>query len=241
MAIVNREFARKVFGAVPEAMGNYFKMPDGRRVQVVGIAEDGKYASLTEDPKPAMFLSVLQWPTSSGYLLVRSSSDPDQLGFAIRSRLREIDSALPVYIQTRYQSLDTFLLGPRMATIALGVLGGMGAMLSITGIFGMAAYAVGKRLRELGIRVALGAKRTEVLRAALGRAVKLQVIGSVAGLLLGVMASRVLAYVVAQASTLDPLVLTGVVVIMLIVGLVATWIPAQRALSVDPVKLLREE
>ncbi len=241
VAIVNREFARKVFGNVTEAVDNYFKMPDGQRVQVVGIAEDGKYASLTEDPKPAMFLSVLQWPISSGYLLVRSSSDPDQLGSAIRSRLRQLDSALPVYIQTRYQSLDAFLLGPRMATIALGVLGAMGAILSITGIFGMAAYAVSKRLRELGIRVALGARRTEVLMTALGRAVKLQAIGSVAGLLLGVMARRVLAYVVAQASARDPLVLTGAVAVMSIVGLVATWIPAQRALSVDPAKLLRDE
>jgi ABC-type antimicrobial peptide transport system permease subunit len=173
--------------------------------------------------------------------VVRSSGDPDKLGFAIRTRLRGLDDALPVYIQTRYKSLDAFLFGPRMATIALGVLGGMGALLSITGIFGMAAYAVSKRLRELGIRIALGAKWTEVLQAALGRPVKLLMIGSLAGLILGVLASKVLAFIVSQASALDPLVLLGAVLAMSLLGLVATWIPAQRALSINPVRLLREE
>jgi predicted permease len=241
VAVVNREFARRIFGSIPSATGSYFKMPEGRRVQVVGVAEDGKYASLTEDPKPAMFLSLLQWPSNSGYLVVRSSGAPNQVELAIRSRLRQLDAAVPVYIQTRYKSLDVFLLGPRMATLALGVLGMMGAMLSITGIFGMAAYSVSKRRRELGIRVALGAQRKEVLQAALGRALKLLTIGSAVGLLLGIFAGRVLAFVVSQATPRDPLVLGGVVLVMSILGLLATWIPAQRALSVDPVKLLREE
>jgi ABC-type antimicrobial peptide transport system permease subunit len=128
-----------------------------------------------------------------------------------------------------------------VATVSLGVLGMMGAMLSITGIFGMAAYSVSKRLRELGIRIALGAQRTEVLQAALGRAVKLLALGSAAGLLLGILASRVLAFIVYQATPRDPLVLAGVVLAMSLVGLVATWIPARRALSVDPLILLREE
>ena len=114
-------------------------------------------------------------------------------------------------------------------------------MLSITCIFGMAAYSLSKRLRELGIRVALGAQRKEVLQAALGRAVKLLAFGSAAGLVLGILASRVLAVIVYQATPRDPLVLAGVVLAMALVGLVATWIPAQRALSVDPLVLLRDE
>jgi ABC-type antimicrobial peptide transport system permease subunit len=125
--------------------------------------------------------------------------------------------------------------------VSLGVLGLMGAMLSITGIFGMAAYSVSKRLRELGIRIALGAQRKEVLQAALGRPLKSLAIGSAAGLILGLLATRVLAYIVYQATPRDPLVLAGVVLAMLLLGLVATWIPAQRALSVDPLILLREE
>jgi ABC-type antimicrobial peptide transport system permease subunit len=130
---------------------------------------------------------------------------------------------------------------PRMATLSLGVLGVMGAMLSITGIFGMAGYLISKRLRELGIRVALGAQRKEVLQAALGRAFKLLAFASAAGLLLGILASRVLAFIVYQATPRDPLVLVGVAVTMALLGLLATWIPARRALSVDPVILLREE
>jgi ABC-type antimicrobial peptide transport system permease subunit len=133
------------------------------------------------------------------------------------------------------------LFASRMATMSLGVLGIMGAMLSITGIFGMAAYSVSKRLRELGIRIALGAQRTEVLKAALARPVKLLAIGSASGVLLGILASRVLAFIVYKATPRDPLVLGGVVLAMLMLGLVATWIPAQRALSVNPLILLRDE
>jgi ABC-type antimicrobial peptide transport system permease subunit len=128
-----------------------------------------------------------------------------------------------------------------MATMALGVMGVMGALLAITGVFGMAAYSVSKRLRELGIRIALGAQRKQVLEAALGRAFRLLFVGSVAGLLLGVLASRVLAYIVYQATPRDPLVVACVVLAMLLLGLAATWIPAQRALSVNPLILLREE
>ena len=120
-------------------------------------------------------------------------------------------------------------------------MGMMGAMLSITGIFGMAAYSVNKRLRELGIRMALGAKRSEVLKTALGRAVKLLAFGSAGGLVLGILAARVLALIVYQATPRDPLVLAGVVISMAVLGLIATWIPAQRALSVDPMMLLRED
>lgn len=247
VAVINQEFARKIFGSVSNAMGAHYKIKDpankqdGERIEVVGIVEDGKYASLTEDPQPAMFFPILQSPNSSTWLVVRSSRDPQQLTAAIRNTLRELDAGLPVYIQPRYKELDTILFGPRMATIALGVLGVMGAMLSITGIFGMAAYAVSKRLRELGIRIALGARRSEVLQSALGRAFKLLAFGSVAGLLLGILASRVLAFIVYQATPRDPLVLTGVVLAMALLGLLATWIPAQRALSVDPLILLRDE
>jgi predicted permease len=241
VAVVNREFARRIFNSPTNAIGRYFKMPDGTRIEVVGIVEDGKYGSLTEDPQAAMFLPILQSPSTSMWLVVRSSRDPQQLAAAIKSALQKLDAGLPFFIQTRYKTLDLTLFGPRMATIALGVLGAMGALLSITGIFGMAAYSVSKRLRELGIRIALGAQRSEVLQAALGRPFKMLAFGSIAGLILGVLASRVLAFVVYQATPRDPLVLAGVVLAMALLGLLATWIPAQRALRIDPLRLLREE
>jgi len=241
VAVVNREFARRLFGTAGNALGRYFKMPDGARIEVVGLAEDGKYRGLTEDQRPAMYFPILQSPSSSVFIEVRSNGDQLALGEAIRNKLRNLDEGLPLYIQTRFRQMDAQLFGPRMATASLGVLGGMGAVLSITGIFGMAAYSVSKRLRELGIRIALGAQRTEVLSAALGRPLRLLAFGSAAGLLLGLLATKVLAFIVYQASPRDPLVLAGVVLAMLLLGLVATWIPAQRALSVNPLILLREE
>jgi len=241
VAVVNREFARKIFGSISNAVDGYYKMPDGTRIQVVGVAEDGKYGKLTEDPQPAMFLPILQFPGNSAWLVVRSSRDPQQLGPAIRSTLHQLDAGLPVVIEMRLDEIGGNLFPAQVATVSLGVMGVMGAMLSITGIFGMAAYSVSKRLRELGIRVALGAQRKEVLRAALGRAFKLLASGSAAGLLLGLLASRVLALIVYEATPRDPLVLAGVVLAMALLGLLATWIPARRALSVDPMILLREE
>ncbi|HYR85457.1 MAG TPA: ABC transporter permease [Terriglobia bacterium] len=241
VAVVNQEFARKIFGSANNAMGRYYKRRDGTRIQVVGIVEDGKYGNLTEDPEPAMFLPLLQSPSSEIWLVMRSNADPQQLTAAIKSRLRDLDAGLPSFIQTWNQGLDLVLFPSRVATVSLGLLGVMGAMLSITGIFGLAAYSVSKRKRELGIRIALGAERREVLQAALGRAFKLLAFGSAAGLFLGILASRVLASIVYQATPRDPLVLAGVVLAMLLLGLLATWIPAQRALSIDPVILLREE
>ncbi|MBV8114199.1 MAG: ABC transporter permease [Silvibacterium sp.] len=241
VAVVNPEFARRIFGSVNSAIGGYFKMGDGSRVQVVGVAEQGKYASLTEDPKAAMFLPILQWPTNSAWLVVRSNRDPQQMGSAIRNALKQLDPGLLVETETRYDEVGGNFFPAQIATVALGVMGVMGAILAITGIFGTAAYSVSKRLRELGIRVALGAQRKQVLRAALDRAFKLLAFGSAAGLLLGILASRVLASIVYQATPRDPVVLAGVVVAMALVGLLATWIPARRALSVDPAVLLRTE
>jgi len=241
VAVVNAEFASKIFGSVENAIGRYYKLPDGTRVQVVGVSENGKYGKLTEEPQPAMFLPILQFPSTSAWMVVRSSRGPQQLGAAIKSTLHKLDAGLPVAIEMRLDEIGGQLFPARMATVSLGVLGAMGAMLCITGIFGMAAYSVSKRLRELGIRVALGAQRKEVLQAALGRAFKLLVSGSAAGLLLGILASRVLAYIVYQATPSDPVVLAGVVLAMALLGLLATWIPARRALSIDPMILLREE
>jgi predicted permease len=244
VAVVNREFARKMFGSEAAAIGGHFKISNGKRAEVVGIAEDGKYtANIAEAQQPAVFFPIQQLPSNDTWLVLRTNPNiaSQQLATAIRGAMRNLDPGLPVFIQTWNEEMRGALFGSRMATLSLGVLGLMGAMLSITGIFGMAAYSVSKRLKELGIRVALGAQRTEVLQAALGRAVKLLAIGSGLGLVLGILASRVLSFIVYQATPRDPLVLGGAVLAMLLLGLLATWIPAQRALSVDPLVLLRED
>jgi predicted permease len=241
VAVVNREFAGRIFGSTLNAVGGHFKLRDGARIQVVGVVENGKYQSLTEDPEPGLFLPILQAPMSETWLLVRSDRDPQQLVSAMQGTLRDLDRGLPFFIETWDRQLAFALFPSRIATASLGVLGMMGAVLAITGIFGMAAYSVSKRLKELGIRMAIGAHPKEVLQAALGRAFKLLAFGSAAGLILGILAARVLAAIVYQATPRDPIVMAGVVLAMALVGLLATWIPARRALSLDPVTLLREE
>ena len=241
VAIINREFARRVLRSVTNAISRHYKMPDGTRIEVVGVVEEGKYKTLTEDPQPAMFFPILQSPSSATWLVVRSNRDPRQLATAVRGTLRGLDSGLPFHLTTWNRDLDRALFPAHVATAALGVLGAMGAILSVTGIFGLAAYSVSKRKRELGIRIALGAQRKEVLQAALGRAFKLLAFGSAAGLILGLLASRVLALIVYQATPRDPLVLAGAVLAMSSLGLLATWIPARRALAIEPSILMREE
>jgi predicted permease len=241
VAVVNRQFARRVLGSVDKAVGSHFKVWGGKRVEIVGVVEDGKYETLTEDQQPAMFYSFLQQPASETWLIVRSEREPQEIAAALQRAVRSLDETLPLEIKTWNSELDSALFAARVATVALGVLGLLGAMLAITGIFGMASYAVSKRLRELGIRVALGANQRKVLGAALGRAFRLLAIGSVAGMILGVLATRVLSVIVYQATPKDPIVLGGVILTMLTVGLVAAWIPARHALAVDPMILLREE
>jgi len=241
VALVNREFAVKVFGSVDKAIGGHFKFWGGTRAEVVGVVEDGKYRTLTEDQQPAMFFSFQQQQSSGTWLLVRSERDPEQIAGALQRTLRGLDTGLPVAVKPWSQEMSSALFAARVAAVALGVLGLLGAMLAVTGIFGMASYTVSKRLRELGIRMALGARRKQLLRAALGRAIVLLSLGSIAGLLLGVLASKVLSYIVYQASPNDPVVLGGVVLTMLMLGLAAAWLPAQKAIRVDPMILLREE
>jgi predicted permease len=242
VAVVNREFARKVFGSADNAVGKHFRFwGGGNRAEVIGVVEDGKYQTLTEDPKPAMFFSFLQHPSYQTWLIVRSERDPQGIAAALQRSMRSLDPGLPLEIRTWNSELDSALFAARVATVSLGVLGLLGAMLAITGIFGMAAYTVSKRLRELGIRIALGADQRKVLGAALGRTFRLLAVGSIAGIILGVLATRVLSSIVYQATPKDPVILGGVILTMLCVGVVAAFVPARRALSVDPMILLRDE
>jgi predicted permease len=241
VALINRQFAAKVFGSVDKAIGGHFKFWGGKRAEVVGVVENGKYRTLTEDQQPAMFFPYEQTPSSETWLVVRSNRGQAELANALEKTLHGMDSALPLKIDTWTSQMDSALFAARVATVALGVLGLLGAMLAVTGVFGMASYVVSKRLRELGIRVALGASHRQILRTSLGRAMVLLTGGSLAGLVLGVLATRLLSYIVYEATPKDPVVLGGVGLTMMVLGLVATWIPARRALAVDPLILLRDE
>jgi len=240
VAVINQAFARKLFGDA-SPIGQHFMTGKDDRYEIVGIVEDGKYDSLTEEPWPAVFYPLAQTLNSRTILVLRSQLPPADAANALNSILTGIDPALPISISSWPTSMSLVLFPARVAAASLGVMGLLAAMLALTGTFGVAAYSVSKRMRELGIRVALGARRTQLMWSALGRPLVLLTSGSIVGLVLGMLTSRFLAQIVYHATSRDPLALAGVVATMALIGLVATWIPARHALSVDPARLLREE
>jgi ABC-type antimicrobial peptide transport system permease subunit len=205
------------------------------------VVETGKYDSLTEDPTAAMFFPLAQWNDNDTTLVMRSNRTTPELAAALNTMMARVDPNLPVKIESWPDALALVMFPTRVAAVALSVLGLLAGMLAATGIFGMASYTVAQRLREMGIRVALGAQRVQVLKAALGRTVLLLGVGSIAGLTLGALGSRVLSSIVYQATVYDPVVLIGAVVAMVLIGTMAAAVPARRAVSVEPSVLLREE
>jgi predicted permease len=241
VAIVNERFARRMFGAAASAVGQRFTDGDKACCEVVGVVEDGKYDTLTEDPEQAMFFPFEQSPDSNTTLVVRSRRPEAEMSPKIGRVLAGIDPALPFEIYSWTSGMALVLFPARVATACLGVMGLLAAMLAVTGVFGLAMYSVSKRIREFGIRVALGALPRHVMRSAFGRTLILLLSGSAVGLVLGALASRLLAQIVYEATPRDPVVFAGVTVTMTLLGLIATWIPARRALGIDPARLLREE
>jgi ABC-type antimicrobial peptide transport system permease subunit len=217
--------------------------PGARKLyEIVGVVEDGKYTALTEEPTPAVFWPILQGFSSDTVLLVRSPRNAEEMIPAVRQAITDVDSGIPIFgLSTWSDALSQVTFPARAATIALGVLGALVIMLAITGIFALSNYVVSRRMRELGIRMALGAQRTQMLHAALGRIGWLLAIGSFAGLLLGLAAGRVLSNIVYHATSVDPLVLVAAVLTMAAFGVLAAAGPARRALRAEPATLLRDE
>jgi predicted permease len=239
VAIVNQTFARQVWGKTP-AIGQHFILW-GNLTEVVGVAEDGKYHDMQESPQPVAYLPFSQSGKSGGIFVVRSRRGLNEMTTALERTLSGIEPNVPITVQNWSDSLEGELFPARVATVALGVMGLLAAMLAVTGIFGMAAYSVSRRMKELGIRVALGARKTQLMSAAVGRPMVLLVVGSMLGLFAGIFASRLLGRIVYQANPRDPVVVGGAVLTMALLGVAASAIPALRALGVDPSKLMREE
>jgi len=242
VAIVNVTFAKEVIGTL-DAVGKRFREGSSPNLtQVVGLVEDGKYEGLTEHPQPAVFFPISQKPNTTTVLVVRTDELDPNLSTEIRNTIRHQDPALPVYSLGPWrQMLGLALFPARAATIALSAFGILGLLLAVTGVYGLAAYSVARRVRDIGIRTALGCQQGRLLRAVLGRAFVLLAAGSAMGLLLGVAAGKVLAAVVYQASANDPVVLISVAITMILVGVASTAIPARRATQVDPMVALRCE
>jgi predicted permease len=239
VAIVNETFARKMWGDAP-AIGQHFIFLDYMR-ELAGVVEDGKYLEIHEAPQPVVYLPLPQNEQANTVFVVRSQQPAKEMVPAIERALNTIEPNAPVTVQTWSDALAGPLFPARAATIASGVMGGLASILAVTGIFGIAMYNVSRRMKELGIRVALGARARHVMNAALGRPIMLLGVGSVVGLLLSSVTGWFLEQIVYQANPRDPVVLIGVVLTMALLGIAASAIPALRAIAIDPSKLLREE
>jgi predicted permease len=239
VAIVNESFARRVWADTP-AIGQHFVLR-GNLTEVVGVTEDGKYHDLTESPQAAIYVPLSQSGQGEMFFVVRSQRPPSEMAGALQRTLSGLEPNVAITLRSWPDALGYELLPARAATVALGVMGLLAAMLAVTGIFGMAAYSVSRRMKELGIRVALGARTTQVMSAAVGRPMVLLGVGSVLGLLMGLLATRLLGQIVYQANPSDPAVVGGAALMMALLGIAGSAIPARRALAIDPSRLMREE
>jgi len=240
VAIVNRTFARVVL-KTGDAVGRRIRA-GGAVMQVAGVVEDGKYTSLTEQPRPVFYRCALQNYDDATVVLVRSRLPEFDIAPQLRKVVASLDPQLPLYaLGSVRQLLGMAYFPARAATVLLTAFGVLAVMLAITGIYGLASYAVSRRVREIGIRVAVGARWWQVLRSVLGRMAVLLSAGSAVGLAMGLAATQLLASIVYQATPRDPLILGAVTGTMALVALLSAWIPARRAVSVDPIRSLRHE
>jgi len=239
--IVNETLARHLFGTADVIGRTVRSAPTQPPLRIIGVAEDGQYALPGEAPRPAIFWNGIQAYRSSTQLLVRSRLSDEEVARAIRRAAEEIDPALPVTMQGTLRDVTALAFLPAAAAaVVLGVLGALAVLLAATGVYGLAAYSVSARTREIGIRVAVGARARHVLRSVLGRTGVLLITASGVGFVLASAASSVLALVVYQASSRDPVVVTAGATMMVLIGLTAAWVPARRALRIDPAVTIRE-
>jgi predicted permease len=242
VAVVNRAFGKQILRS-ENPLGKRFRYSEtGAAIEIVGVVEDGKYESLTESTQPAIFQSSLQFYVPTTTLTVKSSVPESLMLQQIRQTIAQLDSHLPLYgTGSLEQMLGFAFLPSRIAAIALSAFGLLAIMLAATGIHGVVSYSVARRIREIGIRIAVGAGRPQVLRIVLGKIVILLLIGTVIGLLLALAAGQILAGIVYSASPRDPEMLAAVWLAIALLGLLSSLGPAIRALHIDPVVALRSE
>jgi predicted permease len=244
VAIVNRELAQRMWpgGAV---VGKRIQFGVGKRaavVEIVGIARDGKYQAANDLPAPYIYLPYPQQFRSGMTLFVHTAGDPLSVAPALRQELQSVGPDVPAYIHTMRETFDEHgLLPSRLHAQIVGAMGMIGLALAVTGLYAVAAFAVARRTREIGIRMALGATGTVVLKGVLADGVKLAAVGAVLGAGGALALTRYLREFLNQVSPQDPIAFLGVSILMLAVALAACWIPARRAARVDPAIILRYE
>ena len=243
VAIVNETFARRLFPG-QEAIGRRFNFdgPDKPFWEVIGVAADGKYNTLGEDPKAAFYRPLLRDYPTNATLVARTVGDSNAALSALRSELHTMDSALPLYnVQTLSDHMNVPLFPFRMAATVLGSFGVLAIILAAIGIYGVMSYVVAGRTREIGVRIALGAAKRDVLILIIRQGMTLALIGLGIGLLIAFGVAQLVAKLLFGVSPLDPITFAGVSLLLGLVALLACYIPARRAMKVDPLVALRYE
>ena len=244
--IVNEAFVRRFF---PE------EEPLGRRVafertsdggpnwrEIVGVVSDVRHSALDSNPKPEMYFPFSQRPSPFMTLVVRTSGDPMQMVAAVRSQVRAIDEAQPISnIRTMEQLLDNSISQRRFNMLVITLFGGASLALAAVGIYGVMAYSVSQRTREIGIRMALGARASAVLKLIIAQGMMLVSIGTAIGLIASFALTRVLATLLYGVSTTDPVTFLVISLLLICVAFLACYIPARRATRVEPMIALRDE
>jgi predicted permease len=240
VAVVNQTFVNR-YMPNQNAVGR--RIRDGADwITIIGVARDFKYKQLDERPSPYLFLPVYQDHRPDMTFLVRTSGPPTTLRSSVQETLRSIDPSLPVFaIRTLEASTGAALIAQRTGSMLLGLFGIVALFLAATGLYGVLAYSVSERQREIGIRIALGASAGDMVKLVIGQGVKLIMLGTAGGLLAALGVTRLIASLIFGVSPTDPLTFVGVAVLLVIFALLACYLPARRAAKVDPMVALRCE
>lgn len=244
VAIVNEHMARH-YWPDGDAVGRTLRIGgrDGTPVEIVGVAQTVSMSSNLERPDDFVYLPLAQRPAARMVMLVRTTGDPLAMVGAVREAVRAIEPDLPILELRTYDDLVRYSMveGPAVAVRMVGTMGLVGVFLAVAGLYGLVSYHVARRTREIGIRMAIGASHADVMRLVLGRGLTLVAIGTGLGLLLGFAVERMIDSMLFATAGIDFVSYAIVVPLMLAATLLATWLPARRALRIEPTVALRCE
>jgi predicted permease len=245
VAVINETMAREVFGE-RAPVGRYFQLVTGPDrnvpIQVIGIARDSKYARLEQPAPPTLFMPHAQLPASGMTVEVRTASDPMTLAAAIREAVARSDPGMALAeMKTERQQIAETVGKPRALALLTAVSGAIGLLLACVGLYGVVSYETARRTQEIGIRMALGAGRADVLRLVMRQIVVVLAIGSAIGLALALASSRLIGSLLFGIAPTDPLAIGSALALLIGVALAASYLPARRAARLDPTQALRYE
>jgi macrolide transport system ATP-binding/permease protein len=244
VAIVNEQFAKHYWPA-GDALGKHIRLDSrtGTPVEIVGVAQTIKYQATIEKPMDFVYMPLAQHPIARMDLLLRSSGDPLQLVQSVKDIVGALDANLPMLRTRAYEDLylNQAVRGPRIAIDLVGTMGAVGLLLAIAGLYGLVAYNVSRRTREIGIRMALGAVSSDVLRLVMGKGLVLVGIGTVIGLAMGFAVEQLMNSMLFNAGGVDVVAYVIVVPSLFLVTMLAAYVPARRASRIAPTQALRYE